>query len=268
MSRATFGVDRRYTERVQIDIQQSIKVKPTDKPKLETGMKDFDDVLGGGLTLGANLILGSEPGVGKSTLMRQMLKCAANRGNRGLYVSAEESAGQARNSMDRIGAVHSEVFLTETTDFRRVIDLIYKYQPRIVVVDSLQEMHDPQSKGEPGGKLQLNAIMRLLKTLPDELAFIFIGHSTKAGKFAGTQTVKHVMDQVVWMLKDEMDPNIRPLRPEKNRFGTTAIERSLIMGPRGFCNYGKDDPRKDAPNDTTGVENADNNVEEDTDGED
>jgi DNA repair protein RadA/Sms len=262
MSRADLGVDRRLQPRVEIEIAPSTKIVAADKPRIETGMKDFDDVLGGGLTYGASLLFGAEPGTGKSTLMRQVLKCAANRNHRGFYLTAEEHASQARMQMDRLGAVHREVFVSETRDFRKAIDLVYKWAPRIVVVDSIQKMRDPKCKGAPGGRLQLDAIMELCKTLPDKVAFIFIGHSTKTGRFAGTQDVKHDVDQVMWMMKDTMDPNSRPLMMEKNRFGATNIERTLIMGTRGFCNYGKDDPRHGQPDAT------DANVEEEGDSDD
>lgn len=240
-------IDRRLVPRpVQNGLRQSIHFRASITPKIPSGMKDFDDVLGGGFSMGRSTLLGGEHGCGKTTLALQTAGCAARQGHKVVYNTAEMNGDFLTEYLIRTNMRHRNLYLTETQDFRHLLDLIYAeaQAPRFVFVDSIQSIYDPKCPGAPSGKRQLDAIIRLIKAVPDEVAFIFLGQATKAGKFAGTQSLPHAVDQVLWLGRDPLDDSQRPLTwAGKNRCGSTAIERILMMGPQGFWNYGQGDPR-------------------------
>lgn len=186
--------------------------------RLQTGISEFDDVTGGGIVPGSLLLLGGDPGIGKSTLALQLSMHLADKV---LYVSGEESVQQIKYRANRISAGQNLNVLSET-DLEAVLAAVEANHPELVVVDSIQTMYSEAASGVAGGVAQVTyavqRIMRLAKSL--HISFILIGHVTKEGYLAGPKTLEHMVDTVLY-LEGERFASFRILRCVKNRFGTT-----------------------------------------------
>lgn len=196
--------------------------------RIKTGIGEFDEVLGGGIVPGSLVLLGGDPGIGKSTLALQIsmtfpLNPPLMKGGAGgvLYVSGEESASQIKMRAQRINSKHELSVLAET-DLRAVLATIESNSPKLVIIDSIQTMYSEEASGVAGGVAQVtyavSQIMRIAKQ--NHIAFILIGHVTKEGYLAGPKTLEHMVDTVLY-LEGERFANLRILRCVKNRFGTT-----------------------------------------------
>lgn len=188
------------------------------KPKIVSGIGEFDEVVGGGIVPGSLVLLGGDPGIGKSTLALQLsMKLAEGV----LYVSGEESVHQLKLRASRISKNHELQALAET-DLGAVLATVEARHPQLVVIDSIQTMYSEEASGVAGGVAQVtNAvqkIMRLAKGM--HISFIIIGHVTKEGYLAGPKTLEHMVDTVLY-LEGERFASFRILRCVKNRFGTT-----------------------------------------------
>ncbi|MDE2311934.1 MAG: DNA repair protein RadA [Patescibacteria group bacterium] len=202
-----------------------------DRCRIVTGIGEFDDVVGGGVVPGSLVLLGGDPGIGKSTLALQLSMNVKNI----LYVSGEESVHQIKLRAARIRSDHELQVLSEI-DLDAVLATIEARHPEIVVVDSIQTMYSEQSSGVAGGVAQVtNAvqkIMRLAKLL--HISFIIIGHVTKEGYLAGPKTLEHMVDTVLY-LEGERFASFRILRCVKNRFGTTNEVGVFEMQGQGLA---------------------------------
>ena len=202
-----------------------------DRRRIVTGIGEFDDVVGGGVVPGSLVLLGGDPGIGKSTLALQLSMNVKNI----LYVSGEESVHQIKLRAARIRSDHELQVLSET-DLDAVLATIEARHPEVVVVDSIQTMYSEQSSGVAGGVAQVtNAvqkIMRLAKLL--HISFIIIGHVTKEGYLAGPKTLEHMVDTVLY-LEGERFASFRILRCVKNRFGTTNEVGVFEMQGQGLA---------------------------------
>ena len=197
-------------------------IEGADADRLRTGMSEFDLVLGGGIVHGSIVLLGGDPGIGKSTLLLQVSGQIGAGGQRVLYVSAEESLAQTRMRAQRVGALTDNLFVVSETNLDAIAGHIEKIQPAVVVVDSIQTMYRADLDSAPGSVTQVReCAARLMYLAKGTGASIFlIGHMTKTGTVAGPRVVEHLVDSVLY-LEGERHHHFRILRAAKNRFGST-----------------------------------------------
>jgi len=193
-------------------------VEISENKRFTTGIGEFDDVVGSGIVPGSLILLGGDPGIGKSTLALQL---SMRIPQDVLYVSGEESVHQIKLRANRLDEGHDLSVLAET-DLDAVLATVEASHPKLVVVDSIQTMYSDQTTGVAGGVAQVTGavqkIMRMAKQY--HISFIIIGHVTKEGYLAGPKTLEHMVDTVLY-LEGERFASFRILRCVKNRFGTT-----------------------------------------------
>ena len=195
--------------------------KGTDD-RVPTGIAELDRVLGGGLVRGAVILIGGDPGIGKSTLVLQALSKLACRGIKVLYVSGEESLRQIRMRAERLGAIPESLFVLAETSLEHILDEVRGFQPEIIVVDSVQTIHTADIESAPGSVSQIRETSSQLinhAKLSDSACFL-IGHVTKEGAIAGPRVLEHMVDTVLYFEGDR-GHIYRILRAVKNRFGST-----------------------------------------------
>ncbi|MDY0163282.1 DNA repair protein RadA [Desulfobotulus sp.] len=190
--------------------------------RTETGITELDRVLGGGLVSGSLVLIGGDPGIGKSTLMLQTLAGLAGENRNVLYVSGEESIRQIRLRSERLGAVAPGILVAAETEVERVLHLAESRKPDVLVIDSIQTMFSPELASAPGSVSQVReATLRLMVFAKRSgIPTLLVGHVTKDGAIAGPRLLEHMVDTVLYF---EGDRNhvFRILRAVKNRFGST-----------------------------------------------
>ena len=186
-----------------------------------SGMEELDRVLGGGIVTGALILVGGDPGIGKSTLLLQICAYLSGTGKRVLYVSGEESARQIRLRADRLGAGKSEMFILTENAMDAVEEKMRRIGPDFCVIDSIQTMYRPELGSAPGSVSQVREsaamLMRYAKT--ENCAVVLVGHVTKEGALAGPRVLEHMVDVVLYFEGDHQH-EYRLLRAVKNRFGS------------------------------------------------
>lgn len=191
--------------------------------RASTGIGEFDRVLGGGIVPGALILIGGDPGIGKSTLLTQMAGYLATHGGKTLYVSGEESAGQIKRRAERL-RLHpsSELLLQNETDIGHVDAAIRAEDPAFVIVDSIQTMAHPDVESAPGNIWQVRACTSALAQIAksEEIPIFLVGHVTKEGTLAGPRVLEHMVDTVL-SFEGDRHSIYRILRANKNRFGST-----------------------------------------------
>lgn len=187
-------------------------------PRL-TNIEELDRVLGGGLVPGSVTLLGGEPGIGKSTLLLQLL---ANMSGTTLYVTAEESAQQVRMRAERLGALRDDLWLLPEMSLPHIITAINTVQPSLVVIDSIQMIADPDLGSTPGSVVQVRGCAHRLvqEAKRRHLPIVLVGHVTKEGGLAGPRVLEHVVDTVL-SFEGERHHALRLLRASKHRYGPT-----------------------------------------------
>ncbi len=196
------------------------EVDTTQIPRIKTNDSELDRVLGGGLVPGAVVLLGGEPGIGKSTLLLQLSLTIKRKV---LYVSGEESQQQIKLRANRMGLTADSCYLLSQTETLKIFDQIPQLQPELVIIDSIQTLHTPQIESGAGSVSQIKAcaaeLIKYAKT--NNTPVILVGHITKDGAIAGPKILEHMVDTV---LQFEGDRNhiYRILRANKNRFGATS----------------------------------------------
>lgn len=198
------------------------EIVTNDEVRTLTGIGELDRVLGGGIVTGSLVLVGGDPGIGKSTLLLQMCKQLAEAGKDALYVSGEESVKQIKMRADRLGTFQKELFLLSETDLDIVTEVIGRKKPEIVIIDSIQTMYREEIGSAPGSVSQVrettSTLMRLAKSLP--VSIFIVGHVTKEGVVAGPRVLEHMVDTVLYFEGDG-GASYRFLRGVKNRFGST-----------------------------------------------
>ncbi|MCR5222187.1 MAG: DNA repair protein RadA [Lachnospiraceae bacterium] len=193
-----------------------------DEDHVLTGIAELDRVLGGGVVPGAMVLVGGDPGIGKSTLLLQMCRELAGKGHRILYVSGEESLKQIKMRAMRLGDFSDALSLYCETDLTDIENAIVKMKPEIVVIDSIQTMYASEISSAPGSVSQVReacaVLLRLAKSLP--VSVFIVGHVTKEGTVAGPRVLEHMVDTVLYFEGDSNNA-YRILRSVKNRFGST-----------------------------------------------
>ncbi|MCY0869098.1 MAG: DNA repair protein RadA [Firmicutes bacterium] len=183
---------------------------------------EFDRVLGGGFVTGEVVLIGGDPGIGKSTLLLQTACAVAATGAKVLYVAGEESAGQVRLRADRLGVASDGLYVLVETDLERIATHVERIRPILLIVDSIQTMSAGSAAGAPGSTQQLRECTQLLVQLTKgrDLSTCVVGHVTKDGAIAGPKLLEHMVDAVLYFEGDR-DHAFRILRAAKNRFGST-----------------------------------------------
>lgn len=211
------------------------KIKEASKQKIKTGIEELNHVLGGGVVLGSLVLIGGEPGIGKSTLLLQVSRDFAAAGDRVLYVSGEESLEQIKLRGVRLGLSTGELYLLAETNLERIIAHAEKLQPRIFILDSVQTIFSGKLTSSPGTISQVrevtNQVFRFAKK--NEISSFLVGHITKEGSLAGPKTLEHMVDVVLYF-EGERDHSHRILRALKNRFGPVSELAIFEMGAHGL----------------------------------
>jgi DNA repair protein RadA/Sms len=219
-------------------------VSEADLPRLPVGIGEVDRVLGGGLVPGSLVLVGGEPGIGKSTLLLQAAAGVADRlgpsGGHVLYASGEESAGQVRLRAARLGLLHGPagegVRVFPESEIGRIVELARAARPALVIVDSIQTATVDELDGPAGSVGQVReAALRLMELAKGEgIAVVLVGHVTKDGTIAGPKTLEHLVDAVL-NLEGDRSGGLRLLRASKNRFGSTEEVGVFEMGELGLA---------------------------------
>lgn len=198
------------------------EVAETEVAHRPTGIDEFDRVLGGGIVAGAAILLSGEPGVGKSTLLLEAAGRVARRGDRVLYVSAEESAAQVRLRAARTGTLVDQLYLAAETDLATILGQVDAVRPGLLVVDSVQTVSSALSDGQAGQPAQVREVAGTLIRVAKErgLPVLLVGHVTKDGSIAGPRMLEHLVD-VVLSFEGDRQTALRFVRALKNRFGPT-----------------------------------------------
>ncbi len=215
------------------DIVSLADVVTSEEHRLTTGIGEFDRVLGGGIMAGSIILVGGDPGVGKSTLMAQM--CAGLEGRSILYVTGEESLRQIKMRADRLGVSNPGLRLMAETNLALIVAAIRDTSPDVAVVDSIQTTYHPEIESAPGSVAQVRectaALMHLAKT--SGTSIFVVGHVTKEGTIAGPKVLEHMVDTVL-QFEGERTHLYRILRTAKNRYGSTNEIGVFEMGENGL----------------------------------
>ena len=198
------------------------EISLVDEDRLSTGIDELDRVLGGGLVKGSLVLVGGDPGIGKSTLLLQTCKYLAASDKKVLYISGEESLKQIKLRANRLGQFSDSLMLLCETNLQRMEQIIKEVSPEVVVVDSIQTIYNEDVESAPGSVSQVrestNKLMQLAKGL--SICIFIVGHVTKEGVVAGPRVLEHMVDTVLYFEGDR-HASYRILRGVKNRFGST-----------------------------------------------
>ena len=187
-----------------------------------TGFTEFDRVLGGGAVAGSVVLVGGDPGIGKSTLLLQTAELAARAGGRVLYVSAEESVLQIKLRAERLGAASPLLYLLAEVNLEAILEAAVRLRPAMLIVDSIQTVHSGEAPSSPGSVVQVRECAAgLIRLAKDQgVATFIVGHVTKEGALAGPRVLEHLVDTVL-AFEGDRHHAYRILRATKNRFGST-----------------------------------------------
>ncbi len=211
-------------------------VEAAAEPRLPSGFAEVDRVLGGGVVPGSLVLVGGDPGIGKSTILLQLSRHIAETAGPVLYVSGEESVRQVRLRADRLGALSERLFVMSETELEQVAAALTELSPKLCVIDSIQTVYRSDIQSAPGSVSQVREsaaeLMRLAKTLG--VPVFIVGHVTKSGDLAGPRVLEHIVDTVLY-LEGERHQSYRILRAAKNRFGSTNEIAVFLMEENGLA---------------------------------
>lgn len=220
----------RHLELVALNSQQA------DTPRQAVGIGELDRVLGGGMVPGSAVLIGGDPGIGKSTLLLQVAAKLAENKLKCTYFSGEESTGQIQLRAKRLGLENSQVDLATATSVRDILHTLEKDTPNLVIIDSIQTMYVDNIDAAPGTVTQVracsNEFIRFAKQR--NCAVFLVGHVTKEGQIAGPRILEHMVDTVLYF-EGERGHEFRILRAVKNRFGGTDEIGVFAMGDKGLA---------------------------------
>ena len=198
------------------------EVDASTRLRTPTGLSEFDRVLGGGLVRGSLVLVGGDPGIGKSTILLQVCRNLSAEGRKILYVSGEESARQVKLRADRLGAIPDELYILSETNLDAIGQAVDELGPEAVVIDSIQTMYREDVTSAPGSVSQVRECTGLLLQMAKskDVTVFLVGHVTKEGVVAGPRVLEHMVDTVLYFEGDR-SAMYRVLRAVKNRFGAT-----------------------------------------------
>jgi len=210
-------------------------IKEAGKERIKTSIEELNPVFGGGVVLGSLVLIGGEPGIGKSTLLLQMSRDFALQGEKVLYVSGEESLEQVKIRGERLGLRNGNLYFLAETNLERIISHAEKLNPRVLILDSVQAVFSSKLSSSPGTISQVreaaNQVFRFAKK--GQVSSFLIGHITKEGSLAGPKSLEHMVDVVLYF-EGERDHSYRVLRALKNRFGPVSELALFEMGAKGL----------------------------------
>ncbi len=220
------GADPQMTRMTEVDLQ--------DELRLSSGLKELDRVLGGGIVLGSVVLLGGDPGIGKSTLLLQALSYLSQK-NKVLYVTGEESLQQVTLRAKRLGLMAEPLLLLADTQIERILNLAQQEKPQILVIDSIQTVHTDLLQSAPGSVSQVRESAAQLTAFAKKTntALFLVGHVTKEGTLAGPRVLEHMVDTVLYF-EGEADNRYRMVRAFKNRFGAVNELGIFAMTDKGL----------------------------------
>jgi DNA repair protein RadA/Sms len=209
-------------------------VETSNNPRTPTGIEEFDRVLGGGLVAGGVILLGGDPGIGKSTLLLQAM-AAIGVSRRALYVTGEESADQIALRAHRLGLVNAAVELLAEVQLEAIVGAIRTQRPDVVVIDSIQTVYTEALESAPGSVAQVRECAAQLTRLAKQsgITIILVGHVTKEGAIAGPRVLEHIVDTVLYF-EGDTHSSFRLVRAIKNRFGAVNELGVFAMTERGL----------------------------------
>ena len=203
--------------------------------KIETGLQEFNRVMGGGIVQGSLNLIGGDPGVGKSTLMLMIARELCRAGLKVLYVCGEESLEQTKNRADRLGVIADQLYLYCETHFSNIKAQVEELEPDALIIDSIQIVYKPEIASLPGSVIQVKEIAMECMHIAKQMGItsFLIGHVTKSGDLAGPRVLEHIVD-VVLDFEGDPDLGLRILRARKNRFGPTDEVAIFQMNEKGL----------------------------------
>lgn len=210
------------------------QVKLQEQNRLFTGLKEFDHVLGGGLVSDSAVLIGGDPGIGKSTLLLQIL-CQLAQNATALYITGEESLQQVALRSQRLGLPQDKLLLLAETNVEKIIAVAERLQPQVMVVDSIQTVFTDFIQAAPGGVSQVRESAAQLVRLAKQrnIALFLVGHVTKEGSIAGPRVLEHMVDVVLYF-EGQNDSRFRVIRAIKNRFGAVNELGIFAMTDKGL----------------------------------
>lgn len=211
------------------------QIEAQDKTRILSGIQEFDRVLGGGIVLGSVVLVGGDPGIGKSTLLLQISDKLSQKGTKTLYISGEESVQQTKLRADRLGTASSSLFITNETNLDFIIEHIRSVKPEVVVLDSIQVVYKTGLSSVTGSVSQVRECAGELTYLAKKegISLFLVGHVTKEGVIAGPRALEHLVDTVLYF-ESQSHTNFRLLRAAKNRFGSTNEVAIFEMTDKGL----------------------------------
>lgn len=212
-----------------------LDVTTADESRIKTNINELDRVLGGGIVRGSLVLVGGDPGIGKSTILLQMCKNLVHGGTSVLYVSGEESPSQIKMRAERLGSFNKDMLLLCDNDMDNISASIQKSNADVVVIDSIQTMLVDEISSAPGTVTQVREVTARLMQLAKvhNVAIFIVGHVTKEGTVAGPRTLEHMVDSVLYFEGDNNN-GFRILRGVKNRFGSTNEIGVFTMTEKGL----------------------------------
>ncbi|AWM75692.1 DNA repair protein RadA [Lactobacillus kullabergensis] len=234
-NRSTKGSPSRLIKKTGISEPVKLEnVKAEKEERVQTSMEELNRVLGGGIVPGSLVLIGGDPGIGKSTLMLQIMSELANQ-YKVLYVSGEESANQIKLRADRLGLTANDMMLYPETDMEDIRQQISELEPDFVVIDSIQTMNEPSLDSMTGSASQVREVTSELMKIAkmDAITIFVIGHVTKEGAIAGPKILEHMVDTVLYFEGDEHHA-YRILHSVKNRFGAANEIGMFEMVDKGL----------------------------------
>lgn len=215
-------------------LQKLSSVQATEITRIPTGISEFDRVLGGGLVEGGVILIGGDPGIGKSTLLLQTL-CHLGRNSKAIYVSGEESPQQIAMRAQRLGLDASELDLLAEINLEKILATLQTHKPNIAVIDSIQTVYSEALQSAPGSVAQVRECSAQLTRLAKQLGItvILVGHVTKEGALAGPRVLEHIVDTVLYFEGDQ-NSSFRLIRAFKNRFGAVNELGVFAMTEKGL----------------------------------
>lgn len=212
------------------------EIRSDNFERIKTGLGEVDRVLGGGIVPGSLILLGGDPGIGKSTIVLQVTSSLSSRGKKTLYVSGEESPNQIKIRSDRLNANEENIYVLGETEVGSIIETAKHFKPDLLIVDSIQTVYASELSSAPGNVSQISYITnRLLEfAKKNHVATVIIGHVTKEGAIAGPRMLEHLVDVVLYLEGDRYG-HFRVLRGVKNRFGSTNESGIFEMAEKGLA---------------------------------
>ncbi|MBF4500937.1 DNA repair protein RadA [Savagea sp. SN6] len=211
------------------------KVAIVEEPRVSTDLDELNRVLGGGIVPGSLILIGGDPGIGKSTLLLQVASLLANKQERVLYISGEESVRQTKLRAERLAVQSNELYIYSETNLSQIHETVHQVKPKFIVVDSIQTIYHPEVTSAPGSVSQVREctaeLMRIAKT--ENIGIFIVGHVTKDGQIAGPRLLEHMVDTVLYFEGDRHH-SYRILRSVKNRFGSTHELAIFEMAQAGL----------------------------------